>query len=65
MKILGISTGHDCSYCLLEDGIPVIHEEWERFSRVKESDTNVFEFARQGIPDFDELKYVAHFPPGS
>jgi len=63
MKILGISTGHDCSYCLLEDGIPVIHEEWERFSRVKESDTNVFEFARQGIPDFDELKYVAHWAP--
>jgi len=37
MKILGISTGHDCSYCLLEDGIPVIHEKWERNSRIKES----------------------------
>ncbi|MAL15725.1 MAG: hypothetical protein CL554_20165 [Algoriphagus sp.] len=62
MKILGVSTGHDCSYCLLEDGKPVIHEEWERFSRVKESDTNVFEFAASGIEDFNDIKYVTHWP---
>ena len=33
--ILGFLTGHDVSYCLLENGIPVIHEELERFLNVK------------------------------
>ncbi len=34
-KIVGFHSGHDVSYCILENGIPVIHEEWERFSRKK------------------------------
>ncbi len=34
-KIAGFQSGHDVSYCVLENGIPVIHEELERISRVK------------------------------
>ena len=34
--IVGIQSGHDVSYCLLKNGKPLIHEELERFSRVKE-----------------------------
>ena len=36
MKILGFQSGHDVSYCLLKNGIPIIHEELERFIREKE-----------------------------
>ncbi len=36
MKIVGFQSGHDTSYCVLENGKPIIHEELERFSREKE-----------------------------
>ena len=37
MKIVGYHSGrHDVSYSILENGIPVIHEELERLLRVKE-----------------------------
>lgn len=36
-KIIGFQSGHDVSYCVLENGIPIIHEELERFSREKNS----------------------------
>lgn len=35
MKIVGFQSGHDISYCILENGIPIIHEEQERISRKK------------------------------
>ncbi len=34
--VVGFQSGHDVSYCLLKNGKPLIHEELERFSRVKE-----------------------------
>ena len=33
--VVGFQSGHDVSYCLLKNGKPLIHEELERFSRVK------------------------------
>jgi len=37
MRIVGYQSGrHDVSYCVLENGVPVIHEELERLLRVKE-----------------------------
>ena len=36
MKIVGFQSGHDMSYCILENGVPIIHEEYERFLREKE-----------------------------
>ena len=35
-KIVGFHSGHDVAYAVLEDGVPVLHEELERFERVKE-----------------------------
>lgn len=35
MKILSVSSGHDSNYCILEDGNLLIHNELERFTRVK------------------------------
>ena len=34
--IIGFHSGHDCSYCILENGVPIIHEELERITRLKE-----------------------------
>jgi len=34
--ILGFQSGHDTAYCLLKDGVPIIHEEYERHIRQKE-----------------------------
>ena len=36
-KIVGFHSGHDVAYAVLEDGVPVLHEELERFERVKET----------------------------
>ena len=44
MKIVGLLSGHDCSYCVLEDGIPKIHNELERFIREKEPPGDSLEF---------------------
>ncbi len=35
-KVMGFQSGHDVSYCILENGKPLIHEELERFTRIKE-----------------------------
>ena len=36
MKIAGVWSGHDTSFCILEDGIPILHAELERYNREKE-----------------------------
>ncbi len=35
MKIIGLHGGHDAAYAILENGIPVKHNELERFNREK------------------------------
>lgn len=35
-KIVGIWSGHDCSFCVLSDGVVEMHTELERHLRVKE-----------------------------
>lgn len=44
MKIAGLFNGHDCSYCILEDGIPSAHAEYERFIRKKEPMGDSYKF---------------------
>tara|TARA_Y100000310_G_scaffold345780_1_gene469775 strand:+ start:6491 stop:8125 length:1635 start_codon:yes stop_codon:yes gene_type:complete len=36
MKVAGIWSGHDCSFCILENGKPMVHAELERYIREKE-----------------------------
>jgi len=62
MKILGIANGHDAAYCILEDGVPTIHEEYERFSRIKEGETDIFKFIKERVPDYQDIKYVSDWP---
>ena len=44
MKIAGIWSGHDCSFCILEDGHPVVHAELERYIREKEPQGDAAKF---------------------
>jgi len=55
MKIVGLLSGHDCSYSVLEDGVPIVHNELERFIREKEppGDALEFFFKHNEIEDID------------
>ena len=66
MKILGFQSGHDVSYCILDNGVPIIHEELERFIREKEPMGDGLEMALQRIPEetLKNIKYFSHGNPG-
>tara|TARA_A100001011_G_scaffold400602_1_gene516722 strand:+ start:3409 stop:5949 length:2541 start_codon:yes stop_codon:yes gene_type:complete len=51
--IVGFQSGHDVSYCLLKNGKPLIHEELERFTRVKEE-------LGDGLKMFFDAKHHLH-----
>ena len=38
MKIAGFCSGHDAAYGILKDGVPEIHNELERFNRIKDAE---------------------------
>ena len=45
MKIVGLWAGHDTSFCVLDQGVPVIHAELERYNREKSPSGDAIEFA--------------------
>ena len=66
MKILGAWSGHDCSYSILEDGKPVIHDEYERFIREKEPAGDSLEFfTRENKCLYDDIDHIATCVPVS
>jgi len=62
MKIIGFQSGHDVSYCVLENGVPIIHEELERFIREKEPLGDGLKMAFERLPDdyFNNIKYFTY-----
>ena len=64
MKIIGYQSGHDVSYCILDNGVPVIHEELERFTREKEPLGDGIEMFLNRVPD-EYLKEVKHYTFGN
>jgi len=64
-KIVGFQSGHDVSYTILEDGVPVIHEELERFTREKEPFGDGLNMFFQKNPDMKDIKYFSFGNPGS
>ena len=64
MKILGFQSGHDVSYCILDKGIPTIHEELERFIREKEPLGDGLEMAIQRL-NTDDINNIQHFAFGN
>jgi carbamoyltransferase len=60
-KIVGFQQGHDVSYCVLENGIPTIHEELERITRRKMEYGDGLEFFFSSYSDtFDDIKYFTN-----
>lgn len=62
MKIAGTWSGHDCSFCILDDGKPVIHAEYERYSREKSPAGDAIKFlmdrTKNGIQDITHFASV-------
>ncbi len=60
MKIVGICSGHDVSYAVLEDGVPILHNEKERFSRIKEEIGDGFGFLFDTYDDVDDIVHASY-----
>jgi len=59
-KIIGLHSGHDCAYAVVENGIPVVHNELERFTRKKEHLGDSIDFLFQTYDDYKDVKYFTH-----
>jgi len=59
MKIASAWAGHDCSYTVLEKGVPVIHDELERFIREKEPAGDGIDFMIQNYKEYEDIKHFA------
>ena len=57
MKIVGLHGGHDSAYAILENGVPVRHNELERFNRQKgcKGDSLELFLERESDRDFDYI----------
>jgi len=60
MKIAGFCSGHDCSYAILENGIPIIHNELERFTREKEPIGDSIQFMFDTYEDHNDIAHFTH-----
>jgi len=63
MKIAGLWSGHDCSFCVLEDGKPVIHAEYERYNREKSPPGDSANFMFERYPEWPSITHYASVYP--
>ncbi len=59
MKIASAWSGHDCSFCILDNGRPVIHAEYERYIREKEPAGDGVQFMFDEYADCGDIKHFA------
>ena len=67
-KIVGFQSGHDVSYCILENGIPILCEELERMSRTKLEIGDGLKFFFSRLPihkDSGVFNNIKHFTHGN
>lgn len=62
--ILGFQSGHDTAYCLLKDGIPIIHEEYERHIRQKEPHGDGMLMASEFLSE-DQIQNIKYATTGN
>ena len=60
MKIVGICSGHDVAYGILENGIPIIHNELERFNRKKGTIGDALQFLIDTYPDINDITHASY-----
>jgi len=56
-KIASIFNSHDASFCILENGKPVIHAEYERYLRLKEPKGDSLKFMKE-VVDIDDIDII-------
>ncbi len=57
MKVASAWSGHDCSFCILDNGQPVVHAEYERYIREKEPYGDGVQFMFDEMGDLDDIKH--------
>ena len=57
MLIAGLYNSHDASFTILENGIPTIHVELERYIRQKQPKGDAFQLLVDDYPDLKKIKY--------
>jgi carbamoyltransferase len=57
MKIASAWSGHDCSFCILDNGRPVVHAEYERYIREKEPAGDGVQFMFDQMGDVSDIKH--------
>jgi carbamoyltransferase len=62
MRVLGVSTAHDSSVCIVEDGKIVSYWKEERLSRVKK-DSNPIRATQEALKNIDTIDVVAYCDP--
>ncbi len=62
MKIAGIYNSHDTSFCIFEDGKPIIHAEYERYLRLKEPQGDSYKFMKEVVETNDIDMWVTVSP---
>ena len=62
-RIVGLWSGHDCSYVVLENGKPLIHYEYERHLRQKEPPGDSAKLYFDTFGHNDDVKYFATCHP--
>lgn len=59
MKVASAWSGHDCSFCVLDNGRPVVHAEYERYIREKEPAGDGVQFMLDEYSEHKDIKYFA------
>ena len=60
MKLVGVCSGHDVAYAVFENGVPIIHNELERFSRKKGQIGDAFQFLFDTYHDVNDIKHASY-----
>jgi len=58
MKIVGFHCAHDASYSVLENGIPIVHNELERFNRRKNTVEDSIKFFLDNDENVEDIQYM-------
>ena len=59
MKVASAWSGHDCSFCILDNGHPIVHAEYERYIREKEPAGDGVQFMFDEYKAHRDIKYFA------
>jgi carbamoyltransferase len=63
MKIASAWSGHDCSFAVLDDGIPTVHAEYERYIREKEPKGDSVQFMYDEYEGVDGIDHFVQIVP--